>query len=107
MWIALAALILSVPAFAASGSAQSENAEPPEGPVLKNKSIPRPEDRVDINHASVEELMKVPGMTQPWAARIVRFRPYRTKQDLVEEGVLPSAVYDRIKDSIIAHKNPQ
>ena len=62
---------------------------------------------MDINHASLDELMKVPGITRTWGARIVRFRPYRTKQDLVDEGVLPSAVYDRIKDFIIAHKNPQ
>ena len=26
--------------------------------------------------------LKVPGMTATWAGRIVRFRPYRTKQDL-------------------------
>jgi hypothetical protein len=50
------------------------------------------------------ELMKVPGMTQSWAGRIVRFRPYRAKTDLLENGVLPSDVYDRIKDYIIAHR---
>jgi len=40
-----------------------------------------------------------------WAGRIVRFRPYRSKTDLVERGVITSAVYDRIKDYIIAHRN--
>lgn len=65
---------------------------------------PPEEMRVDINHASVEELMKVPGMTRSWAGRIVRFRPYRTKQDLVEHGVVNSDVYERIKDYIIAHR---
>jgi DNA uptake protein ComE-like DNA-binding protein len=63
-----------------------------------------PEARVDINHATVEELMKVPGMTATWAARIVRFRPYRTKQDLIDKGVVTSQVYDRIKDYVIAHQ---
>ena len=71
------------------------------------KPIPPPEDRVDINHASIAELLKVPGMTATWAARIVRFRPYRTKLDLVESGVLPSDVYDRIKDYVIAHRDKQ
>ena len=65
---------------------------------------PRPEARVDINHASVEELLKVPGMTPSWAGRIVRFRPYRTKQDLVERGVVTSQVYARIMDYVIAHR---
>jgi len=68
---------------------------------------PPPEARIDLNHASVEELLKVPGMTPSWAGRIVRFRPYRTKQDLLDHGVLPSDVYDRIKDYIIAHRDPE
>jgi DNA uptake protein ComE-like DNA-binding protein len=63
--------------------------------------------RVDINHASVEELLKVPGMTRSWAGRIVRFRPYRTKQDLVERGVVTSQIYDQIKDYVIAHQKAQ
>jgi DNA uptake protein ComE-like DNA-binding protein len=63
--------------------------------------------RVDINHASVEELLKVPGMTPSWAGRIVRFRPYRTKQDMEERGIVTSQVYDRIKDYVIAHQKAQ
>jgi DNA uptake protein ComE-like DNA-binding protein len=59
---------------------------------------------VDINRATVGELMKVPGMTQSWAARIVRFRPYRTKLDLLEQGVVPQGVYQRIRDGVIAHR---
>lgn len=59
---------------------------------------------VDINRASVAELMKVPGMTPSWAGRIVRFRPYRAKSDLLLRGVLPSEVYDRIKDHVVAHR---
>ena len=69
----------------------------------KSKPIPPPEDRIDINHAGIDELLKVPGMTHSWAGRIVRFRPYRTKQDLLDNGVLPSGVYYRIKDDIVAH----
>lgn len=68
---------------------------------------PRPEMRVDINHSSVEELLKIPGMTPSWAGRIVRFRPYRTKQDLVEHGVVTSQVYEQIKDYVIAHQKAQ
>jgi DNA uptake protein ComE-like DNA-binding protein len=63
--------------------------------------------RVDINHATVEELLKIPGMTRSWAGRVVRFRPYRTKADLLENGVVSSEVYDRIKDYIVAHRDAQ
>src|ERR1700734_4324966 len=91
-------LFLLTVCFAAAYGAFShaQTAAPPASP--QKKTAPPPEARVDINHASAEELAKVPGLTPSWAGRIVRFRPYRTKQDLVERGVLPSDVYDRIKD---------
>jgi DNA uptake protein ComE-like DNA-binding protein len=70
-------------------------------------AAPPPELRVDINHASLEQLLKVPGMTRSWAGRIVRFRPYRSKLDLLEDGVLPNEVYIRFMDNIIAHRDKQ
>jgi len=66
---------------------------------------PPPEARVDINRANAAELLKVPGMTPGWAGRIVRFRPYGSKQDLLDRGVVTSEVYDRIKDYVIAHRS--
>ena len=70
-------------------------------------NAPPPEARIDINHASVQDLLKVPGMLSSWAERIVRFRPYRTKADLLDRGIVTSAVYDRIKDYVIAHRAVQ
>jgi len=67
-------------------------------------AIPPPESRVDINLASKEELLMVPGLTRTWAERIIRFRPYRAKNELLDRGVLPGQVYDRIKDYVIAHQ---
>ena len=66
---------------------------------------PPGDQRVDINHAKLEDLQRIPGLTASWAGRIVRFRPYRTKQDLIDKGVVSLAVYDRIKDFIIAHRD--
>ena len=59
---------------------------------------------VDLNRATVAELMHVPGMTATWAARIVRFRPYRSKLDLVQDGVVTPDVYARIRDGVVAHR---
>jgi competence protein ComEA len=71
------------------------------------KPLRAPGALVDINHASIGELLKVPGMTQTWAARIVRFRPYRAKNDLLDRGVVTNEVYGRIKASIVAHREKQ
>jgi len=37
------------------------------GVAKTSATAPQPEARVDINHASVDELLKVPGMTRSWA----------------------------------------
>jgi len=70
-------------------------------------TAPPPEERFDINHADLDELLKIPGMTHSWAGRIVRFRPYRSKLDLLDRGVVTSLVYERIKDYVIAHREKQ
>jgi DNA uptake protein ComE-like DNA-binding protein len=70
-------------------------------------NAPPSEARVDLNHATIAQLERIPGLQHTWAGRIVRFRPYRTKQDLMEKGVVNSEVYDRIKDFVIAHHDRQ
>lgn len=76
-------------------------------PASHARPISPPQARIDINHAPLEELLKIPGLTRSWAGRIVRYRPYRTKQDLLDRGVVPSEVYGRIKDFVIAHRDKQ
>lgn len=93
-------MALAIAVHSASAAATSQ------APGPARAEVPEVQ-RVDINHATLEELLKVPGMTKSWAGRIVRFRPYRTKQDLVEKGVVNGEVYNRIKDYIIAHREKQ
>ena len=96
-------VILCLGLWTAGKSQDSEGA----GAAKASTPVPPPEQRVDINHASLTELEKVPGLTRGWAERIVRFRPYRSKQDLFDRGVVSSQVYDRIKDFVIAHRNKE
>jgi DNA uptake protein ComE-like DNA-binding protein len=113
-WICLLlAVSLICPASTACASPAGTGQDAGQGPgqgsgqglqSAAKAASPSSASRVDINHATIEELMKVPGMTATWAARIVRFRPYRTRQDLIDKGVVTSQVYDRIKDYVIAHQ---
>jgi DNA uptake protein ComE-like DNA-binding protein len=64
----------------------------------------RAAEPVDLNRATMAELMQVPGLTAVWAARIVRFRPYRSKLDLLDQGVVTPEVYQRIRDGVVAHR---
>jgi competence protein ComEA len=103
--VAISALFLCLLCVTHATKCAAQSSAPQ--PSSSKRSIPPPEARVDINHAGIAELEKVPGITPSWAGRIVRFRPYRTKQDLLDRGVLPSDVYDRIKDYVIAHREKQ
>lgn len=67
--------------------------------------LSRTSEPVDLNRASVAELMQVPGITASWAARIVRFRPYKSKLDLLDQGVVTPEVYQRIRDRVVAHRS--
>jgi hypothetical protein len=51
--------------------------------------------------------MKVPGLPRTWTARIIRYRPYQAKNELVDFGIVTPQVYDRIKDDIIARREKQ
>jgi competence protein ComEA len=100
-------LLALVVAALVSAPAARPQSGPPQSAPRKATTSPPVEARVDINRAGVDQLLKVPGMTRSWAGRIVRFRPYWTKQDLLDRGVLSSQAYDRIKDFIVAHRQPQ
>ncbi|MGA3135481.1 MAG: helix-hairpin-helix domain-containing protein [Terracidiphilus sp.] len=101
-----AALMVAMLGVCLAGTAQYQDRDS-RGVPKTSATAPSPEARVDINRATVDELLKIPGMTRSWAGRIVRFRPYRTKQDLLEHGIVTSEVYDRIKDYVIAHREAQ
>jgi DNA uptake protein ComE-like DNA-binding protein len=102
----LVALSVAIMCFSLLGMAQNQDRDT-SGVPKTSATAPPPEARIDINHATEDELLKVPGMTRSWAGRIIRFRPYRTKQDLLDHGVVTDEVYDRIKDFVIAHKKEQ
>jgi DNA uptake protein ComE-like DNA-binding protein len=105
MWMRFAALAIALLGVCLTGLAQNQDRDT-RGVPKTSQNAPPPEMRIDINHASMEELLKLPGMTPSWVGRIVRFRPYRTKLELLDKGIVTGQVYERIKDFVIAHQKP-
>jgi DNA uptake protein ComE-like DNA-binding protein len=62
----------------------------------------KPAAPIDVNSASRAQLKTLPRIGDAEAERIIAGRPYRSKADLVEHGVLPAGVYLSIKGRIIA-----
>ena len=62
----------------------------------------RSDKAVDINTASREDLLNLPGMTQHEADHIIAERPFKNAHELVARHLISESEYDKISDRIIA-----
>lgn len=60
---------------------------------------------IDINTASPDQLMTLPGIGDAYAKRIVGGRPYTAKNQLSTRGILPNGTYEKIAGQIIAKRS--
>jgi DNA uptake protein ComE-like DNA-binding protein len=67
------------------------------------KMAPAPKaELIDINSASADVLDALPGIGKAYSAAIIKGRPYKGKDELVQKKIVPEKTYDGIKDKIIA-----
>ncbi|MDR6658159.1 ComEA family DNA-binding protein [Tardiphaga sp. 1201_B9_N1_1] len=72
-------------------------------PASESKMAPAPKaELLDLNSASVEALEALPGIGKAYSAAIVKGRPYKGKDELVQKKIVPEKTYDGIKDKVIA-----
>jgi competence protein ComEA len=116
------ALLLPISALAAPGTAasaakssaaskstmHSDTATPSKAPhKTHGASKSHKSAMVDINSASKEELMTLPGVTDPTADKIIAGRPFKTKAELVAKQVLTRAEYGKLRGRVIAKQAPE
>lgn len=58
--------------------------------------------KVDLNSATKEELMALPGVDDATADKIIAGRPFRAKNELVQKSILTKAEYTKISHKVIA-----
>ena len=86
------ALLLTANLVFAQFGGQRLPTTPPTFP--QQKSSDRPE-LIDINSASKEQLLTLPGIDESRAERIIETRPYKNKKELKKKKIVPEEVYKR------------
>jgi competence protein ComEA len=74
------------------------------GPALAARKALPPGERVDLNRASVTELMRLPGVGEKRAQAIVAFRakqPFRRVEDVLAVKGLGPAWLQKVKQSVV------
>ncbi len=94
-----AAILLSSSglAFAADKNAKATDKTP-----MAAQKAPSASDKLDLNTATAQELAELPGIGDVRSKAIIKGRPYKGKDELVERKILTQSVYDKIKDQVIA-----
>ena len=95
--IAATLLMLAGPAFAADTAAKPAAAAP-----AAVQKAPATAEKLDLNTATEKELSELAGIGEARAKAIVKGRPYKAKDELVERKIIPESVYKKIKDKVIA-----
>ena len=57
---------------------------------------------LDLNTATKEQLLSLPGVTEAEADRIIAGRPHSTSSEVVTRGIMSKTEYDKLADRITA-----
>ena len=59
---------------------------------------------LDLNSATKDQLLSLPGMTSAEADRVIAGRPYGEPDELVKRHIVAKAEYDKIADRVTAKR---
>ena len=87
---------MSASASVASASAKTQASASATTPAAEKVAL------IDLNSATKKELSALPKIGNARSDAIIKGRPYTGKDELVSKKILTQAIYDGIKDLVIA-----
>jgi DNA uptake protein ComE-like DNA-binding protein len=97
------AILLPIAAHTAQASTTAKSKTHMAAATKKAAKMPA----VDINSASKEDLMKLNGITDETAEKIIAGRPYKSKAELTKKSILTKAEYAKVRTHIIAKQSAE
>jgi competence protein ComEA len=100
--LACTTLLIGVFGFAQAPAKTPEEKKPAKSSDTMKGSTKH--EVVDLNSATKDQLMTVPGVDEATADKIIAGRPYKSKNELKSKKIVPGAAYSKIAPHVVAHK---